>query len=468
LIRHEVEIHCSGLALEPLEPWLTESGVIMCQAFVDVWVATGEPAVDQMGACVRHGGDGCGRAKAGAQAAIVSPPRALAVPQVLRPQAQGSRRAVDHVAGAAGEPCAPADPVVRTSAKPRGDVCVALPPAHLQADLGHAGVGRAHLEAVAAGQVDATDAGAWGVESTVRLVASGVLRPTRRGGQRRGCALDLPGNGEEVGLELGVARGDVLLVTCVALACRTQMTEPRVSPVALPTCGEGVGASVDAVICEGGEPGRVACAGPERAAHGQARHAAEVTDDLGEVDVHGGEGLVPVLDAGGRSADEGSALAPGGPSHPEVIGGLARAGEPPDGVEGLAPRAVGEIGVAAGPVVGVAGGDHVDGHTARCQDVEEGEPVHPRAFHDHGLEVAGVEPGGQGLEVGRNARPPAPGLWRASRGQGAGGLGTAHSAAGGLAMQRRQSSGRFRRPWAWSLICAGAGHRRPVGGRRMP
>jgi hypothetical protein len=169
------------------------------------------------------------------------------------------------------------------------------------------------------------------------------------------------------------------------------------------TCGEGVGASVDAVICEGGEPGRVACASQERAAHGQARHAAEVTDDLGEVDVHVGEGLVPVLEAGGRGADAGIARAPGGPSHPDVIGGTASAVEPPAGVEYLEPLAVGAIGVAAGQVVGVAGVDHVDGTTSRCQDVDEGDPVHPRACHDHGIDVAGVAPVGHGMEVGRKS-----------------------------------------------------------------
>jgi hypothetical protein len=168
-----VEIHFSGLAWEPLEPLLAESGVIMFPACVDVWLATCTQAVDQTGACVRHGGEGLGRAKAGSQAALVSPPRACAVPLVLRSQAQGIRRAVDHVAGPTCEPCAPADPVVRTEAAPRGDGCVALPPAHLQAALGHEGVGREPLEAVDAGQVDATEAGAWGV---AQRAARGVGR----------------------------------------------------------------------------------------------------------------------------------------------------------------------------------------------------------------------------------------------------------------------------------------------------
>ena len=212
-----MESQCSGLAWEPREPWLAASGCIMFQAVVAGWVATGEPAGDQTGACGRPGGDGFGRAQAGSQASIVSPQRAVAVPQVLSRQAQGIRRAGDPVAGAACEPLAPAETVVRTAAEPRGDVWFARPPAHLQADLGHEGLGREPLEAVEAGHVDATDAGALGVSINVRLGASGVLRPTVRGGQRGGCALDRTVNGEAVGRDLGVARGDVLRVTVVAL-----------------------------------------------------------------------------------------------------------------------------------------------------------------------------------------------------------------------------------------------------------
>ena len=121
-MRNELEIQFSGLALEPLEPLLAASGFLMFHAFVDVLLAKFAHAVDQTGEFVGPGGDGFGGAKAGSQASIVSPQSAFAVPQVLSRQAQGVRRAVDHVAGAACEHSAPADPVVRTSAEPRGEV----------------------------------------------------------------------------------------------------------------------------------------------------------------------------------------------------------------------------------------------------------------------------------------------------------------------------------------------------------
>ena len=136
---------------------------------------------------------------------------------MLSGPAQGVSRAVDHVAGAACAHVAAAETVVRTSAAPRGDVVFGLPPAQVQADRRDAGVGGEPREAVEAGHVDATDAVELRVEINVRLVAAGFLRPTRQRGPRGGCALDRPVNGEEVGLDRGVARGDVLLGTVVAL-----------------------------------------------------------------------------------------------------------------------------------------------------------------------------------------------------------------------------------------------------------
>ena len=65
MIGNELEIQFSGLALEPLEPLLAESGFIMLHAFVDVLLAKFEHAVDQTGEFVGHGRDGFGRAQAG-------------------------------------------------------------------------------------------------------------------------------------------------------------------------------------------------------------------------------------------------------------------------------------------------------------------------------------------------------------------------------------------------------------------
>ncbi len=179
-----MQIQFTGLALEPREPWLAESGFIRLPPLVDVWLAQCKPAVHQTGEFVGQGGEGFGGTKAGSQAAIVGPQSTVAVQQMLSRQAPGVSRAVDAVAGAASEHSATAAPVVRTSAKPRSDGFFAVPPAHVEADLRDAGVGGAPLDAVEAGEVHAAAAGEVGVSSNVRVVASGFLRPTRWGGER--------------------------------------------------------------------------------------------------------------------------------------------------------------------------------------------------------------------------------------------------------------------------------------------
>jgi hypothetical protein len=163
LIRHTLQIQFTGLALEPLEPLLAASGCIMLHPLVDVWLAKFTPAVNQTGEFVGHGGDGFGGAKAGSQASIGGPQSTFTVPQMLSRQAPGVSCTVDHVAGAASEHSASADPVVRTSATPRSEGFFAFPPAHVQADRRDEGLGGEHLDAVDAGEVHAADTGELGV-----------------------------------------------------------------------------------------------------------------------------------------------------------------------------------------------------------------------------------------------------------------------------------------------------------------
>ena len=436
-MRNELQIQFTGLTLEPLAPWLAESGVIMLPPGVHVWLAKVAQAVDQTGECVGHGGDGCGRTESCPEASIGGPQRTLAMQQMLRSQAQGVRRAVDHVARAACEHVAPTDPVVRPSAEPRGEVLLGLPPAHVQADLRHEGWGGAHLDAVEAGHVDAAAAVECGAHIDVRLVASGVLGPTRGGGRGVGVALDLAVQGVEVGCEAGVARGDVLLVYVVACQGRAPSEEALVAPGAFQTFGDGVGGGFDARVFAGRERGGVACAGPPCADHGHARHTAHVTDDVGQLDVHVGQGLWPVLAAGGRGPKKGVARAQGGPSPTARSGRTEGAVEQPEGVEWLQPLAVGAVGCAAGPVFRVTGVDQVDLQAPRCQDWAQGDPGHPGAGPHHRLNAAGVKPVGQGMEVGRQTGKPAHGLWRAIRRHGDIRFGAAHVNPSGMEVQGR-------------------------------
>ena len=153
------------------------------------------------------------------------------------------------MAGAACEHVAAAKPVVGTQTAPGGAGFCGFPPAHIQADLGAEGVRGEPLEAVKAGQVDATETVALGGQIDVRLVASGFLGSTLGGGRGVGVDLDLAVKGVEVGFDTGVALGDLLPVDFVELQGLAPIETPRFAPVALQAVGEGVGAGVEARVC---------------------------------------------------------------------------------------------------------------------------------------------------------------------------------------------------------------------------
>ena len=445
-MRHELLIEFTGLSLPPLQSVLAAAGFILFHACVHIGLARLEHPVDQTGAVVGHGRDGCGGAESCPEASIVGAQGVLTVQQRLRSPAQGVGGAGAHGAGAALEPVAPAEPVVGTQTAPGGEVLFGVPPAPIQADRGEEGWRREHLDAVQAGHVDTTHTGEWGGQIAVRLVASGVLGPTLGEGRGGGVDLDLAVNGVAVGCDAGGARGALLLVDCREFQGLAQLEEPRFAPVARQTVGAGVGAGVDAIIFEGGERGGVACAGQQGAANGHARHPAEVTDDMGEVDVHCGAGFWPVLEAGGSGAEEGVALASGGPSHAARSGGTKGAGAQTARVKFWPPRAVGDGGFAPGQVLRLTGVDQVDRNAPRVQDWAQGAPVHSWAFPHPRVAVAGVEPVGHGLEGGRKTGTAAYRLWRALWGHGHLVLGATSVETRSSAVQRRQSSGRI--PWA--------------------
>ena len=230
---------------------------------------------------------------------------------------------------------------------------------------------------------------------------------------------------------------------------------------------EGGGAGVDAIGCEGGQVGRGAGAGQHGAETSPPRAPAAVAAHVGQVAVPCGPRLGPGREAGRRGAETGLALAPGGPSPPEVIGGAAGALEAPTGVALRPPRAVGAVGLAAGSVLGLTGLHAGDLNAPRCQDWDPGAAGHSGAFPHARLEAAGLEPIGPSLEGGRPAGQAAYRRWPTLWGQGHLGLSAAHVEPRGLAVQRRPAGGRLSGVWRCRGVFAGLGPRRPVAGPRV-
>jgi hypothetical protein len=86
----------------------------------------------------------------------------------------------------------------------------------------------------------------------------------------------------------------------------------------------------------------------------------------------------------------------------DLVLGAEGGGEQPAGVEPLEPLAV--VHVALGAALqadGLAGIDDADGESAGLQQLEQGDPVNAGRFQRHTGDPAGLEPIGQGDQVGR-------------------------------------------------------------------
>jgi hypothetical protein len=68
-------------------------------------------------------------------------------------------------------------------------------------------------------------------------------------------------------------------------------------------------------------------------------------------------------------------------------------------VEPLDPLAVEDVGLAARHALQLPRVHEPDLEAARAEKLEEGDPVHARGLHRHGLDVAAGEPVGQGVQI---------------------------------------------------------------------
>ena len=191
------------------------------------------------------------------------------------------------------------------------------------------------------------------------------------------------------------------------------------APGALQRLGDVVLIVVAMGVAQLGQRHGIAFARDDGFEDGHAGHARDVTDDLGEFEVHLLQGLVHVLNMVGGIGEQHLAVAQVAAQHAHLIVGTEGPGEQPVGVQALQPLAIEPIGFrSTGGALGLAGIDEEHLHAPGLQQFEQGNPVDPGRFHGDGGHATVNEPVGQGVEVGGEGAETAHGLGVAPRGHG--------------------------------------------------
>jgi hypothetical protein len=166
---------------------------------------------------------------------------------------------------------------------------------------------------------------------------------------------------------------------------------------------------------------------------GHTGHARNVTDHLGELEVHLLQGLLHVLNMVSGIGKQHLAVAQIAAQHAYLVSGTESPGEQPIGVQALQPLAVEPIGFRAPrDTLGLAGIDEEDLQAAGLEQFEQGNPVDTGGFHGDSGDPTVEEPVSQGVEIGSEGAETTHGLGVASRRHGDPGLGFADVNANGM------------------------------------
>jgi len=193
-------------------------------------------------------------------------------------------------------------------------------------------------------------------------------------------------------MDLAVALGDKGLVMAPGSQGLLEDKEQFWTPVALEGAGDEVAGGFNAMVFEGGELLWVTLAGQDGIEDGQAGDTGQIADDVVDLEIHLGQGLLKVLDVGGSVADQGGAMAQEGADGTDMFWRPEAGAEQPDRMEILEPLTIGDVGFAAGEIFAMAGVDQANFQSGGFEDLEEGNPIDAGRFHGEGFNATGFEP----------------------------------------------------------------------------
>ena len=162
------------------------------------------------------------------------------------------------------------------------------------------------------GEVDAEDTVTFGTCVEAGFVALGRAVGGSRRSQRLGLEVGAGIQFGELGLDMLVAGGDLMLVMEPSVVGLAEGEEMFWEPVAVETASDDIFGSFDVGIFEGGQGEGIALAGEDGLQDGLAGDAGEIADDVVELNIHLGERLVEEADLVGGTTEEAVAMAQNG------------------------------------------------------------------------------------------------------------------------------------------------------------
>src|SRR5207247_2197062 len=177
--------------------------------------------------------------------AVVGAEGGLAVVEGTGGQTQRGRHPAGRGFGPGADRLAPRDPAARGEADPGGEVLFRGPAGHVETDLGDDLEGRGRVDAIDPGEVDTGDA--------IEVLASieGRFGPsdlTLAGRHGQGLAPALVLEPSELGLDLAITGGDLLLIELDVFHGLTQLEEVLPAPGALQRAGDRLLVSLAAAV----------------------------------------------------------------------------------------------------------------------------------------------------------------------------------------------------------------------------